>query len=197
MTKMAFLLSLHNRLAHLPQSEVEERLRFYSEMIEDRMEEGFTEEEAVAAVGSVDEIAARILADISPSDGQEPIEPKRRLKMGEIVLLAIGAPLWLPLLIAAVAVILALYAAVWSMLISLWAVFASLIGVAFGGIVGGAGFAFGGSTLAGVAMLGAGTVCAGLAVFLFFLCRVATSGTVRLTKKIASGIIRRIKKEVA
>ena len=37
MTKLKFLLSLHERLRDFPQDEVEERLGFYSEMIEDRV----------------------------------------------------------------------------------------------------------------------------------------------------------------
>lgn len=47
MTKIKFLLSPHNKLAGLPQDEVEERLNFYSEMIEDRIEEGLSEEKTV------------------------------------------------------------------------------------------------------------------------------------------------------
>ena len=64
MTKLQFLLALHDKLASLPQKEVEERLNFYSEMIEDRMEDGLSEEQAVAAVGATDEIAAQIAAEI-------------------------------------------------------------------------------------------------------------------------------------
>ena len=60
MTKFKFLATLQDRLAGLPREEVDERLRFYCEMIEDRMEEGLSEEEAVAAVGSVDEIVSQI-----------------------------------------------------------------------------------------------------------------------------------------
>ena len=48
----------------LPQGDVEERLTFYSEMIDDRMEEGISEEEAVCEIGSVDEIVSQIIADI-------------------------------------------------------------------------------------------------------------------------------------
>ena len=66
MTKLQFLFALRDKLAGLPQSDIEERLRFYSEMIEDRMEEGLSEEEAVAAVGTVDEIASQATADIPP-----------------------------------------------------------------------------------------------------------------------------------
>ena len=50
MTKMQFLLSLHDKLTGLPRDEVEQRLNFYSEMIEDRMEEGLSEEEQYASL---------------------------------------------------------------------------------------------------------------------------------------------------
>jgi uncharacterized membrane protein len=47
MTKQEFL----DRLAKkIPKDEREERLAFYSEMIDDRMEEGMTEAEAVASI---------------------------------------------------------------------------------------------------------------------------------------------------
>ena len=56
MLKQEFLAQLRDALCGLPQRDIDERLTFYSEMIDDRMEEGLSEEEAVAAVGSVDEI---------------------------------------------------------------------------------------------------------------------------------------------
>ena len=43
MTKLDFLMQLHSKLEKLPQDELEERLNFYSEMIDDRMEEGLSE----------------------------------------------------------------------------------------------------------------------------------------------------------
>lgn len=199
MTKLQFLLSLHDRLSGLPKDDVEERLHFYSEMIEDRMEDGLSEEEAVSAVGSVDEIAAQIVADIPLAKiAKEKIKPKRRLKVWEIVLLALGSPIWLSLLIAAFAVTLSLYASLWSVIISLWAVFGSLIGCAVGTIAAGTVLAFGSNSLAGVAMIGAGSICAGLSVFLFFGCKAATKGILLLTKKIGSRIKRCfLKKEEA
>lgn len=199
MTKLQFLLSLHDRLSGLPKDDVEERLHFYSEMIEDRMEDGLSEEEAVSAVGSVDEIAAQIVADIPLAKiAKEKIKPKRRLKVWEIVLLALGSPIWLSLLIAAFAVTLSLYASLWSVIISLLAVFGSLIGCAVGTIAAGTVLAFGSNSLAGVAMIGAGSVCAGLSVFLFFGCKAATKGILLLTKKIGSRIKRCfLKKEEA
>ena len=62
MDKAQFLEELKRRLSGLPQSELEERLLFYSEMIDDRVEDGLTEEEAVAGIGSVDALVEQIMA---------------------------------------------------------------------------------------------------------------------------------------
>ena len=51
MNKTEFVLELAQRLSHLPWSEIEERVNYYGEMIDDRMEEGLSEKEAVAAMG--------------------------------------------------------------------------------------------------------------------------------------------------
>ena len=64
MNKQAFMANLRARLSGLPKQDVEERLSFYSEMIDDRMEDGLSEEDAVLQTGSVEAIAAQIIADI-------------------------------------------------------------------------------------------------------------------------------------
>ncbi len=199
MSKQEFLAQLRQGLFGLPQDDVEERLTFYSEMIEDRMEEGLSEEEAVSAVSSVDEIVAQVVADIPLAKiAKERIKPKRRLETGEIVLLALGSPIWLSLGIAAAAVILSLYVTAWSVIISLWAVFASLAACTVGGVTAGVVFAISGNGLSGVAMLAAGIVCAGLSIFMFCGCKMATRGILILTKKMAVWIKKCfIKKEEA
>ena len=54
MNKQAFLERLRKALSGLPPKEQEERITFYSEMIDDRMEEGLSEEEeAVASIGTI------------------------------------------------------------------------------------------------------------------------------------------------
>ena len=69
-------------------------------MIADRMEDGLSEEDAVASVGSVEEIAAQIIADTPLSKlAKAYIKPKRRLTAWEIVLLALGFPIWFSLLV--------------------------------------------------------------------------------------------------
>lgn len=197
MNKQAFLSRLRKELSGLPRNELEERLTFYSEMIDDRMEEGLSEEEAVAAAGSVDEIVWQIIAEVPfKKIAKEKIKTQRRLSAWEIVLLVLGSPVWLSLLIAAIAVIISVYVVLWSAIVSLWAVFASLIGCAFGAIIGGAGFAVGGFGATGMALVGVGLVCAGLAILLFFGCKAATKGISTLTKLCAFGIKKRfVKKE--
>ncbi len=61
-------------------------------MIDDRMEEGLSEDEAVSAVGFVDEIVAQIVADIPLTKlVKEKTKLKKRLRAWEIVLLVLGA----------------------------------------------------------------------------------------------------------
>lgn len=186
MSKQEFLEQLRRGLSGLPQEDVEERLTFYSEMLEDRMEEGLSEEEAVSAAGSVDEIVAQVVADIPLAKiAKERIRPKRQLNAAELILLALGSPIWLSLGIAAAAVILSLYVSVWAIIVSLWAVFGALAVSAVSGVLGCVIFAAGGSGAAGLAMLAAGLTCAGLSIFMFYGCRAATKGILVLTKRTA------------
>lgn len=199
MNKQEFLALLRKGLAGLPQDDIEERLSFYNEMIEDRKEEGLSEEEAVLAVGSVQKIVEQVVAETPLAKiAKERIRPKRRLSAWEIVLLALGSPIWLSLGIAAFAVILSLYISAWAIIISLWAVFFSLIGCSVGGILACVVFAVSGNVTSGFAMLGAGIVCAGLSIFAFYGCKAITDGIFILTKKTAIWIKNCFKgKEVA
>ena len=199
MSKQEFLAQLRKGLSGLPQDDIEERLTFYSEMIEDHMEEGLSEEEAVSAAGTVDEIVTQVVAETPLAKiAKERIKSKRRLSAGEIVLLALGSPIWLSLCIAAFAVILSLYISLWAVIISLWAVLVSFAACSIGGMMACVIFAIGGNGASGVAMLAAGIVCAGLSIFMFYGCKEATKGTLILTKKMAIWIKNCfIKKEVA
>lgn len=185
MTKLKFLLALEKKLSGLPQEDIEERLTFYSEIIEDRVEEGVPEEEAVAQIGSVEEIAAQILGEHPASKPQKEKKSKRRFKTWEITLLVIGSPVWVSLLIAALAVGCSLYVALWAVVISLWACFASIIACAAAMPIVGVYFILMGYAPSGYAMIAACFVCAGLAIFWFCGCKLATKGTILLGKKAA------------
>ena len=186
MNKREFLAQLRKGLSGLPQDDIDEHLAFYSEMLEDRMEEGLSEEEAVSAAGSIDEIVQQVIADVSlVKIAKERIRPKRRLKAWEIVLLTLGSPLWLSLGVAAAAITLALYVSCWVLIFSLWAVFGSLAACAVCSVPACFIFAAGGNGVSGVATLAAGIVCAGLSIFAFYGCREATKALLKLTKKTA------------
>lgn len=186
MNKQEFLIGLRKGLSGLPEEDIEERLSFYGEMIDDRMEDGIAEEEAVCEIGTVEELVSQIIAEIPLGRlVKEKIRPKKKLRAWEIVLLALGSPIWLSLLIAVFAVILSLYAVLWSAVIVLWAAFASLAACALAGIAAGVYFATDGNVLTGIAVIGAGVACAGLSVFMFFGSKAATKGILRLTKKLA------------
>ena len=186
MNKQEFLTQLRNGLSGLPKEDIDERLMFYSEMIDDRMEDGFPEVSAVSETGSVEEIISQIIAEIPLSRlVKEKITPKKKRKAWEIVLIVLGSPLWLSLLIAAAAVLFALYAVLWSVIIVLWAVFACFAACGLAGIAAGVYFAVNGSGLTGIAVIGAGFVCEGLSVFMFLGCRAATKAILSLTGKLA------------
>lgn len=189
MSKQEFLAELEARLSGLPQDDIVDRLMFYSEIIDDRMEEGLSEEDAVSGIGSVDEIVSQIVTEVPFTKiVKEKIKPKHALKAWEIVLLALGSPIWIPLLIAAFAVIFAAYVVVWSFIASLWAIEISVAACSLAGIFDAFAFLIRGNITIGIAMLGAGVFFAGLSILLFFGCKQAARYILHLTKKMALGI---------
>lgn len=189
MRKQEFLDRLREGLSGLPQDDVSERLTFYEEMIDDRMEEGLSEEEAVAELDSVEDIVAQTVAEIPlPRLVRESVRPKRRLQAWEIVLLVLGSPIWLALGIAALAIMLSVYIVLWALIVSLWAIELSLAVSAFGSLALGVVRIFRGDGMTGLLCIGAGLLLGGLSVFLCFGCLAATRGAAKLTKLIARGI---------
>lgn len=197
MSKQEFLLKLRVALKGLPEADIEERIEFYSEMLDDKIEEGISEEEAVASLGDVEDIAKQIVANTPLIKiAKERINKRVSLKVWEIILLVLGAPIWLSVLVSVFSVILSVYISLWAAIISLWSVFVALCACVLGGIASGVIFVCTNQLYTGIAMWGASFCVAGLSIFAFFGCRAATNGLVLLTKKIALWIKRCfIKKE--
>ncbi len=189
MNKQEFLEKLKSALKGLPQDDIDERLSFYSEMIDDRMEEGLTEEQAVAAAGPISDIVSQTLADIPLTKlVREKVKSERKPSAWNVVLLILGFPLWFPLLVAVAAVLLSLYVVAWSLIVSLWAIEISLIACAAACVVAAVWLAIKGMPLHGAAAFGAALVLAGLSILMFAACKAATGGLIVLTKKIAMWI---------
>ena len=119
MNKKEFLKHLKSNLKGLPSGERREHLSFYSEIIDDKIEEGATENAAILEIGAPEDIARGILAE--RGDSEKDIARKSRgLSGAEIALVIIGSPIWVPLLLAAGAIILAVYLVAYALLLSLW-----------------------------------------------------------------------------
>lgn len=184
MNRQEFLSALRDALSGLPENDIEERVAFYNEMIEDRMEEGLGEEEAVAGIGTVDEVRTQIITEMPLAKlVKEKVKPKRSLRAWEIVLIIVGFPLWFPLAVAAFAVILSLYLVLWVLVLSLWVIEAALLAGALFGLVMAFVHFFLRKPFHALVYLGAGLLLAGLAILLFFACLKATKGAVKLAKK--------------
>lgn len=191
MSRDAFIGELRHRMAGLPQQTVERTVEYYGELIADSMEDGLTEEEAVARLGSLEEIVASVvkdtpLAQIVQTRVQEG--KKKGISGWVILLLVLGAPVWLPVLIAVLAVLFALFIALWAVVIALWAVVAAVILTGLVAMVAGVVELCRLHLPQGLVLLGGGLVCLGLCALLFLLMKLITVGTVKLCKWLWVGI---------
>lgn len=189
MNKQEFLVILRKELSGLPQEDIDRSIDFYSEMIDDRIEDGLTEEEAIAASGSVDEIVTHILSEISlPKLVKAKVSPSHTLKVWEIILLVLGFPVWMPLLLALVIIILAVYIVIWSVIISLYAVDFAFVFCGVGGILSSLAYIPFDRVYQGILLIGAGLISIGIAILLFLGFNQITKGILLLSKRILLGI---------
>ena len=123
MNKEEFLNQLRSKLNGLPQEDIEERVSFYREMIEDRVDDGATEEEAVSEIGPVDEIVKTIMSEIPLTKlvKTKVNKPKKQMPGWAIALLIIGFPVWFPILITAAALIFSFIVTIWSVIFAFYA----------------------------------------------------------------------------
>ena len=190
MNKTEFLTSVGEKLCGLPEEDIQKSLDFYSEMIDEMIEDGMSEEDAVLKLGLPCDVAEQILMDTSlPKLVKASRKPARDMKSAEILLLILGFPLWFPLLIAFFSVLFAFAVTVWSLVVSLYAVVLSFTAAGTAFLVSSVFLAFTNGFATGLFSLGSGLICASLAVFLFILSAKAAKGALRLMR----GIGRRIK----
>lgn len=123
MNKQEYLSAIRVRIPKMPTEDMERFIAYYSEMIDDRMEDGMTEEEAVATMDTPDEAVDQILEDTPLSKiVKQKIKPTHRLRAWEIVLIVLGSPVWVPLLLTAGILVLSMLVVVFSLLITFYAV---------------------------------------------------------------------------
>ena len=188
-----FLRRLEAGLAPLGEAERSDALLYYSEMIRDRIEDGMTEEEAVAAVGSPEELARDRLAEQPlPTLVKQRIKKEKKRSGALVTVLAIvGFPVWLPLLIVFLAVVLVVYVVIWSVIAVMFAVDLAFAVSSVACLIGGVWMLWHNPLLA-LSCFAAALLLAGLAILFFFAAKGVAKGLIKLSALIGRGIKRMI-----
>ena len=126
MNRKEYLDRLEDLLACLPREQRAESLAFYGEMIDDRIEEGMTEEEAVAALDAPGTAAEAILDEL-PAVPRAVAKTRRKSRVLLWAAVIVGSPIWLSLLAAFVAVAVSVYACIWVLAVCIWIVAVALV----------------------------------------------------------------------
>ena len=185
MNRNEFMSQLTRRLGYLPYEEVKKTLAFYEEAIDDRMEDGASEEEAVAALGSIDDIVRETEQSLPLTVlMREKIKTSKKRTGSStlwIILAICGSPIWLSIAVTIFAVILSVYVTIWSVIAALFAALAAVL--VSGAAAAVASFLLPYPGFAPRLMLcGMGLVIAGVAVLLFPATWRLTIQLIRLTK---------------
>ena len=100
MNKDEFLNDLRHALKGLPYEEVNKTLDYYSELIDDAVEDGADEKTFIAGLEDADTIAGRITDETSIRKLVAREVKGKRFSVPAIVLIIVGSPIWLSILIA-------------------------------------------------------------------------------------------------
>ncbi len=182
MNKEQFVLALYDELRGLPIEDVERSIAYYREMIDERVEDGMSEEEAVAALGSVQEIAEQIRSEIPlKSLVREKVTGGRKMPGWEIALLILGAPLWFSFGVTALSLLFAAFVVLWSLAIALFATMGGLAAAAVAALPAGVMAMLRSGPAQGIFVIGSGFVCGGFAVMLFLAATALSRGTAKVS----------------
>ena len=199
MTKNEFLEELRQGLYGFSYTDIQKSVEFYEEMIDDRVEDGMTEEEAVADIGNVRDVVSQILIEMplpklvkAKVNKSKTARQTKNAKSGmgpwSIVLIILGSPIWASLLIAAIAVVFSLYVAGWSILITLYAADVSVFVCGVVGMIASAPVAFLQTGAAGAVIFGGGMACIGISILLIFAINLLVKGYCLLTRLLWRGL---------
>ena len=195
MTKTEFLDELNRLTKDYPVEETEKSIEYYSEMIDDRIEDGMSEEEAVTSLGDVKDIAKEIEIELPM---KTIVKKKVNEKKGDgipvwvTVLLIIGLPVWAPILLAIGIVVFSLYITLWSIVIAFWAVDVALFIAVIAGLLAIGITMVKGSMLSAMIYFGITLLLIGLALFGLIGCFYASKGLAALIAAIFKSIKKKL-----
>lgn len=181
MNKEQFINDLKSRLKYLPDTDADRSVDYYSEMIDDCIEGGMSEEDAVKSMGNIEEIAGQILAEHEePSNNEPAIKSTRKLRAWEVTLLAAGSPVWFPIALALLIVAISVYAVVWAVVCVMYAVFITFAAGALVGIAGGIANLFVPDHALSLMFFGVGAFLAGASPLWLILSNFTAKSTIEL-----------------
>ncbi|KOP80618.1 hypothetical protein AMS59_04385 [Lysinibacillus sp. FJAT-14745] len=135
MNRASFLKKLRGKLQRLSAHEIDAALAYYEEYFDEAGEEN--EQRVIQQLGSPSHVASQIMADYALKDleatsNSNSTSTKKNMSAIWLIILAIiSAPLSLPLLVVAIALIFSFGAVIFSVII---AIIATILGILFGGI---------------------------------------------------------------
>lgn len=189
MNKQQFIDLLKYRLSKLPHDEVIKTINFYTEMIEDRIEEGMSEEEAIADLGNIDEITSSIIAEVPVTSyvrnkyNFSKLNPTSKVLIG--IAIFFTSPIWIALIavafsltIAGIALIFSLFITCVALLFSSYVLAGSLIVSCF----------FTTNIFASIAILGMGIMVMCISILLTTPVISLFTNSIKLIKDIYSSI---------
>lgn len=181
MNKTDFLTRLEKLLKSLDKKERDKHLAYYGELIEDAMEDGCSEAEAVSRIGMPGAIAEEILEERQ----EAPVHTSASRKIVTTVLLILGFPVWGSLALGGIVLALALavtaalcvavaYMLIWLVPLVTGAVSLACLLLALISVFGALPVFLGNAPL-GVVQFGVGILSAGI----FILTALATASLIR------------------
>ena len=185
MNKYEFLEELRGKLRGIPLEDIYSTIDFYSEMIDDRVEDGMTIEEAIKEIGTPDEIAKEIFSTIPLKKlVKEKVRPKHRLRFWEMLFIVLGSPVWLSVLISMLSIVLSIYIVLWSVVLTFICVDITFFASTLALFTGAVGMMISSYVPEGIMLIGAGLVMGALSLFTMLFVKVLIKGTVWLSKQI-------------
>ena len=187
MGKREFLEALRRELSGLPASEADRSASFIEEMIDDRIEDGASEAEAVAALGDPSEVARSIVAELPPIP-KAIAKSKTGSATANWILAVALSPIWVTFALVAATAAFSVYVVIWALALSVWLV---SVGLLLGAPLGLITFAYcvaTGMPVVGLWQLGGGLLCFGLGVFCLFGAKKASVWFVEASRKYAAKV---------
>lgn len=163
MNKKDFIGALTDRLGEIPQAELERSVEYYSEMIDDRIEDGMSEEEAVAQIGSVDDAVSEVLSGISlPKLIKNKASRHKSSSAAQTVLAVLTFPIWFPIMLTAIILFITFFILIITLVIALSTIPFSFGISALAALIGFVVLLFTARGPSASLLLGGGLVCLGI-----------------------------------